>query len=50
MKNKQEANEKIVKVARNNDYTAANLLDYLYRQLHYKPICIDLSRHYSSAN
>ena len=29
IKHKQEANEKLVKMSRNNDYTTENLLDYL---------------------
>ena len=31
-------------MSRNDDYTTGNLLDYLYRQKHYKRIGIDLSR------
>ena len=29
IKHKQEANEKLFKMSRNNDYTTENLLDYL---------------------
>ena len=31
-------------MSRNDDYTTGNLLDYLYRQKHYKRIGMDLSR------
>ena len=31
-------------MSRNDDYTAGNLLDYLYHQNYYKLIGIDLSR------
>ena len=44
VKNKQEAYEKLLEMSRNNDYTAANLLDYFYHQKYYKLIGIDLSR------
>ena len=44
VKNKQETQEKLVKMSRNNNYTTTgNLLDYLYHQK-YKFIGIDLSR------
>ena len=41
---KQEAYEKIITIARTNDYTAGNLLDYLYHQKYYELISRDLSR------
>ena len=44
VKKKQEAYEKLIKVSRIDDYTAGNLLDYLYHQNYYKLIGIDLSR------
>ena len=44
VKNKKEAYEKLIEMSRNNDYTAGNLLDYLYHQNCYKIIGIDLSR------
>ena len=43
MKTKQDAYEKLVEMARNNN-TTGNLLDYLYHQSYYKVIGIDLSR------
>ena len=43
VKNKQEAYEKLIEMARNNDYTTGNLLDYLYHQKYYIPIGTDLS-------
>ena len=43
MKTKQDAYEKLVEMARNNN-TMGNLLDYLYHQNYYKVIGIDLSR------
>ena len=30
IKNKQKAYEKLIELSRNDDYTAGNLLDYLY--------------------
>ena len=44
VRNKQEANEKLVKMPRNYDYTAGNLLDYSYHQNYYKLIGTDLLR------
>ena len=44
VKNKQEAYEKPIEMSRNDDYTTANLLDYLYHQNCCKLIGIDLSR------
>ena len=38
-KNKQEANEKLVEISRNNDYTPGNV-DYWYCQKYYKIISI----------
>ena len=43
VKNKQEAYEKLIEIARNNDYTTENLLDYLYHQNCYKLIGINES-------
>ena len=42
VKNKREAYEKLIEMSRNNDYTAGNLLDYLYHQRYSKLIGIDL--------
>ena len=44
VKNKQEAYEKLIEMSRNDNYTAGNLLDYLYHQNYYKLNGIDLSR------
>ena len=44
VKSKQKAYEKFVEMSRNNNYTAGNLLDYLYHQKYYNLIGIDLSR------
>ena len=46
VKNKQEAYEKLAEISRIDDYTAGNLLDYLWHkvQSNYKLIGIDLSR------
>ena len=44
VKQKQEAYEKLIEMARNNDYTTGDLLDYLYHQNYYKLIGKDLSR------
>ena len=44
VKHKQEAYEKLIEMARNNDYTTGDLLDYLYHQNYYKLIGKDLSR------
>ena len=44
VKYKQEAYEKLIKLSRNDDYTTAKLLDYLYHEKYYKLIGIDLSR------
>ena len=43
-KNKEEACEKIVEIGRNNDHTAANLLDCEGLSKHHKLIAIDLSK------
>ena len=43
VKNEQEVFEKL-EMTRNDDYTAGNLLDYLYHQKYYKLIDIDFSR------
>ena len=44
VKIKEEANEKIMSIGKNNDYTTGNLLDYEYFSKHYKLIAIDLSK------
>ena len=44
VKHKQEAYEKLIEMARNNDYTTGDLLDYLYHQNYYQLISKDLSR------
>ena len=44
IKTEEEAYEKIIDICRNNEYTAANLLDYDYFKKHYKLIAIDLSK------
>ena len=44
VKKKQEANEKLTEISRNNDYTTGNLLNFSYHQNYYKLIGIDLSR------
>ena len=43
VKSKQKPCEKLVELPRNDDYTTGNLLDYLYHQVYYKLIAIDLS-------
>ena len=45
MKNKQKANEELIKMSRNDGYRAGNLLDFSYHQINYKLIGTDLSRH-----
>ena len=42
--NKQKAYEKLIKIPRNNNYAAGNLLDFSYHQSYYKCIGINLSR------
>ena len=44
VEHKEEAYEAIIKMTINNDYTAANLLDYEYFKCHCKLIAIDLSK------
>ena len=44
VKNKQEAHEKLVEKARNDDYTTGNLSVYLYHQKYYKLFSNNLSR------
>ena len=44
VKHKEEMNEKIMSISKNNNYTAGNLLDYEYFSKHYKLIAIDLSK------
>ena len=41
----EEADEKIIEMSRNNDYTTDNLLDFVYSKKNYKLIAIDLSKH-----
>ena len=40
----EETQEQIIGIARNNDYTTCNLLDYEYYSKHYKLIALDLSK------
>ena len=44
MKNKEEADEKIRSISKNNDYKTVNLLDYEYFSKHYKLIAINFSK------
>ena len=44
IKNDEETQELIIEMARNNDYTTGNLLDYEYFSKYYKLIAIDLSK------
>ena len=44
IKNKEEIQEKIIEMSKNNDYTIGNLLNYEYFPKHYKLIAIDLSK------
>ena len=44
VKNKQEAYQKLIEMSRDDNYTAGNLLDYLYHQNYYKLIVRYLSR------
>ena len=44
MKNKEEADKKVVEMSRNNDYTAGNLLDYAYFRENDRLISIDLGK------
>ena len=44
VRNKEEANEAIIEMSKNNDYTTGNLLDYEYFSKHCKLIAIDLSK------
>ena len=44
VKDKEEADEKVTSISKNNDYTTGNLLDYEYFSKHYKLISIDLSK------
>ena len=44
VKNTEEANEKIISIGKNNDYTTGNFLDYEYFSKHYRLIAIDLSK------
>ena len=50
VKNKQEGYEKLVEMLVNDNYTAGNLLDYLYNQNYYELIGIDLSRQTNTSN
>ena len=44
VKNKQETDEKLIEMSRNDDYTIGNLSGYLHHRKNYKLIGIDLSR------
>ena len=44
VKNEEVTYEKIIEMARNNDYTTGNLLDFAYFKAHYRLIAIDLSK------
>ena len=44
IRTEEEANEKIIDISRNNEYTKGNLLDYDYFKKHYEVIAIDLSK------
>ena len=44
VKNKQEANDKLIEMSNNDDYTTGNLLDFSNHQNYYKLTGIDLSR------
>ena len=44
VKNKEEADEKIRSISKNNDYKTVNLLDYEYFSKHYKLIAINFSK------
>ena len=50
VKNKQEGYGKLVEMLVNDNYTAGNLLDYLYNQNYYELIGIDLSRQTNTSN
>ena len=50
VKNKEEANEKIMSIGQNTDYTTGNLLDYEYFSKHCKLIAIDLSKYIELEN
>ena len=43
-KTEEEADEKIIDISRNNEYTTGNLLDYDYFKKNYKLIAIDLRK------
>ena len=44
IKTEEEANEKIVDISKDDEYTTGNLLDYDYFKKYYKLIAIDLSK------
>ena len=44
VKNKEEAYEKIMDISNNNDYTAGNILGFVYFKENYKLIAIDMSK------
>ena len=44
VKNEEEAQEKIIEISRNNDYTTGNLLAFAYFKEYYRLIAIDLSK------
>ena len=50
VKDKEEADEKVTSISKNNDYTTGNLLDYEYFSKHYKLIAIDLSKQIELGN
>ena len=44
VKNKGKAQEIIIEISKNNDYTTGNLLDYEYFSKHYKLLAVNLSK------
>ena len=44
VKNEEEADEKIIDMSNNNDYTTGHLLDFAYFKKYYKLIAIDLHK------
>ena len=44
MISQEKANEKLIEISGDEDYTTGNLLDYLNHQNYYKLIGVDLSR------
>ena len=45
VKNEEEAYKKTIQMSRNNDYTAGNVLDFIYFKENYRLIAIDLGKH-----